>query len=132
MKRFMIFVVAVIMAAGLSFGQKKSDCPDKARLCKALQGYKVCLKSENLGVRTSALYQLAKLKSCFPDLDLSEVMLAVDQVCKKDKEPIVRAQANLTYAYIADDSLCAKVKTLAADTPVEFFNRVQTELALRD
>lgn len=132
MKRFMICLVAVMMAASLSFGQKKADCPDKARLCKALQGYKECLKSENLGVRTSALYQLAKLKSCYPALDLSEMMLAVDQVCKKDKEPIVRAQANLTYAYIVDDSLCAKVKTMATDTPVEFFNRVQTELALRD
>jgi len=132
MKRGVVLFVAVVMAASLSYGQKKPDCPDKARLCKALQGYRECLRSENVGVRTSALYQLAKLKSCYPALDLSEMIQDVNRLCQKDKEPLVRVQANLTYAYVTDDSLSAKVKTEVEGNPVEFFNRIQTELASRD
>jgi len=132
MKRVWISVVAVMMAATLSFGQKKPDCPDKARLAKALEGYKDCLKSDNVGVRASALYQLAKLKCCYPALDLSEMMLSIDRVSKKDTDALVRAQANLTYAFIADDSLAMTSKIAAGNDPVEFYNQLQTALALRD
>ena len=132
MKRLWISVVVVMIAATLAYGQKKPDCPNKERLAKALEGYKDCLKSDNVGVRASALYQLAKLKCCYPALDLSEMIASLDRVSKKDKDALVRVQANLTCAFIADDSLAMKVKVAAGSDPIEFYNQLQTALALRD
>jgi hypothetical protein len=130
MKRILAVAMAVVIATGMARAQEKTNMPTRAKLAKLVQAYKMALNSENVGVRSSALFQLAKIKSRYPSCDLSELMSPVERLSKKDAEPILRVQANLTFVYLGDETLAQKIKTGEPDDPIVFYNTVQTELSM--
>lgn len=125
-----VVLSAIFLLANISFGQYSPlQRPSAEKLAKILFQYKASLKSDNPGVRKSALYQLARIRSSFPDIDLSEILPTMKRLCVKDKEPIVRVQANLTAVYLTDSTLVTWVKTDSGPDPQAFYNRVQTAMA---
>ena len=87
---------------------------------KAVQNYKVCLESRNEGVRTSALYQLAKIKSAYPQLDLTALEKNVSNLAKNDKSPLVRVNASITKAILTNELPTGQIETSNND-PDEYF-----------
>jgi hypothetical protein len=130
MKRILATVM-ILMAAMLSFAQS-SDHPemtDRAKAKRIILGYERALQSDNMGVRQSALYQLARIKSRFPQVDLLNTMDKVAQMSKKDEEPVLRAQASLTLVYLQDKELMQSIKPDVPSDPVDFYNQVHVAVA---
>jgi hypothetical protein len=129
MKNMTVVLLAVFLLANISSGQySPQQRPSAEKMAKLLMQCKASLNSENFGVRRSTLYLLAKIKSSYPDVDVSAVLPSMRRLCVRDKEPIVRVQANLTAAYLTDSTL---VKMIKPDSPTDahgFYDRVQMAL----
>jgi hypothetical protein len=130
MKRCLVTTM-ILMMAMLSFAQTAShpEMMDRAKAKRVMLGYERALQSDNMGVRQSALYQLARIRSRFPNVDLANTLDRVAQMSKKDQEPVVRAQASLTLVYLQDRDLIQSIDPELPTDPVAFFNQVHVAAA---
>ncbi len=101
---------------------------DSGKLELATKGLLASLKSENPGVRNSALHVLAKIRSEYPQADLSVFNRMLTQMSKNDAQSMIRANANLAYIYINSTELPSKVRTQDQEDPSVFFNDLYSEL----
>jgi hypothetical protein len=121
----------ILMMAMLSFAQTDThpEMMDRAKAKRVILGYERALQSDNMGVRQSALYQLARIRSRFPNVDLENSVDKVAQMSKKDEEPVVRAQASLTLVYLQDRELIQSINPELPSDPVTFYNQVHVAVA---
>ncbi len=118
MKKLFIVLILTLLATGLTFAK---ETPKDSHLEIAAKNLVMSLKSDNAGVRNSALYQIAKIRAQYPDFDLSKVEKEVEKVAKKDKSAIVRVNANLVDT-VLNDKTAESMVNLAAAEPQEFFS----------
>jgi len=130
MKRVYVTMM-ILLAAVLSNAQTSShpEMKDHARAKRIIMGYVRALQSDNMGVRQSALYQLARIKSHFPEVDLTNTLDQIAQLSKKDEEPVVRVQASLILVYLQDRELLQTIKPESPADPVNFYNQVHVAVA---
>jgi len=130
MKRCYVTLM-ILLAAVLSNAQTTShpEMMDRAKAKRIILGYVRALQSDNMGVRQSALYQLARIKSRFPEVDLSNTVDQIAQLSKKDEEPVVRVQASLILVYLQDRELLQTIKPDSPADPVNFYNQVHVAVA---
>ncbi|HNW60171.1 MAG TPA: hypothetical protein PKI62_10885 [bacterium] len=128
MKKLMMIMLVVGLMAGFSYAADNSDTLSAARLAYAVENYKLALKSENPGVRSSALYMLALIKSRYPETQVAEVKGELGKLSRKDEDPLVRLHANLILSYFRSDSLMAKIKVEDPQAPVAFFSQLVAEM----
>lgn len=126
MKRLLsaIFVIAILATAGYSADNKVSE----KTLQMAEKAYSKSLNSDNAGIRASALYNIAKMKSRFPNYDFEKLEKSVVELAKKDSDSLIRANANLTYIYMNSPELAKNVKISDTENPLMFFNEVYNTL----
>ena len=123
MKKVLV-VLMVVLSVSFVFGQ----AADKEHVCKGMNGYLMALKSDNPGLRLNAIYQIAQVKSTTPDADFKECLKELEKMAKKDKNNLVKVQANLTAVYLKDDTLSNRVKMVYKEAPADFFKRVYDEM----
>ena len=79
-------------------------------------------------MRNGSLFVLAKIKSDFPETDLTNLNKILLELSAKDSEAYIRANANLTYIYLNSEELCRMVKVDDSENPALFFSKVYLEL----
>ena len=94
----------------------------------AIQGFEWSLKSSNAGVRHSSLHVIAKFKSEYPSVDLSELNKTLIKMSRNESEPLIRVHASLTYQYINSSKLVNLIKVTDPEDPMVFFNELYKEL----
>lgn len=91
------------------------------RLENAVNGYMQALKSDNPGLRSSALHNLARLKSDYPELKLDIVDDTLLNISEKDQLMLLRVHAKLTFLYLNDAKLAKMIKVKETQDPQQFF-----------
>jgi len=123
MKRFTMFVLMTVTAGCLMAS------PDFESIkMQAIQGYKMALASENCGLRNDALHKIARMKSEYPETDLSCFEPILKKMAVKDADAMVRMNAQLTLNYLRDSAISEWVPTQKAETSFEFFNRLYQQM----
>lgn len=124
MKKGMMLLVWFLLLAGLAQAADGQTVLDSATLAAAVKNYKFALKSENPGVRSSALYMLAQIKSRYPEANLGEFKSELGKLSRKDNDPLVRVHANLVLSYVSDDALAARIKPEGSEMQPAFYARL--------
>lgn len=123
-----ILTIVSVLALVASTGFAKPDTLSKEKLDMAVKSYKVALTSDNAGVRNSALYQIAILKTIYPELNTNELDRVLVHVTNKDSVNFIRVNANLTRLLLNDKELTNSVNVETID-PSEFFSGLYSKLA---
>ena len=118
MKR-MIFLFAMLVVSSAVF----AGTPD---LDKAVNGYMQALKSDNIGLRYSAIYEIAQLKCLYPEYNYSRVEKVLNQISRKDDQTIIRVHASLVNDYLKSDNVSC-VKAADTEDPMMFFDALHHE-----
>ncbi|MDZ7314721.1 MAG: hypothetical protein ONB24_01220 [candidate division KSB1 bacterium] len=127
MKR-MIYVLTIALLTTVAFAADQPTNVEKARIELAKRALLDVLKSENAGARNSALHVIAKIKSDYPDVDLTVFNDMLLKLSRNDERSLIRVNANLAYAYINNPELAARVKVEDPEDPAAFFNALYNEL----
>lgn len=127
MKR-MIYVLTIALLTTTSFAADRATSAEKARIDLAKKALMEVLKSDNAGARNSALHVIAKIKSEYPDVDLTVFNDMLLRLSRNDERSLIRVNANLAYAYINNPELAARVKVEDPEDPAAFFNALYNEL----
>jgi HEAT repeat protein len=130
MKKGMFSLLLVVVLAGFSLAADNTDTLSAAKLANAVDNYKLALKSNNPGVRSSALYMLALIKSRFPETNVSEVKAELGKISRKDEDALVRVHANLILSYLNSDSLLSKIKIENPEKPLAFYSQLIEEMTM--
>jgi len=118
MKKLNIALAFLIIFTATAFAGNSNDLDNKLQM--ATNGYIKALKSENPGIRNSALHQITVLKAKYPNYDLKRVENQVKKVCKNDSELLIRINANITYRYLTNLDMTGKINPETND-PKTFF-----------
>jgi len=118
----LISIAVLLVATGIS---KEVD---KAKLDAALTSFKQAINSNNAGVRYSALYQIARLKSDHPDYNLNDFKDILLIRSQTDNNNLVRIHALLTYLYINSKDLPKKIVAANPEDPMPFYTSLHQEL----
>ncbi|RPI02689.1 MAG: hypothetical protein EHM72_03550 [Calditrichaeota bacterium] len=124
-KVMMLFFMLLLAVNNLPAGDAAID---GKKLDLAKKGLMQTLKSDNFGARYSALHVLLKLKSDYPELNLSEFNPILVSMVKNDRASVIRVNANMAYIYINSDELSQRVKVSEREDAVAFFNSLYGEL----
>ncbi|HOC24809.1 MAG TPA: hypothetical protein PKJ13_05830 [bacterium] len=130
MKKGMMTLVLAGLLAGFSYAADSTATLDSARLAVAVDNYKMALKSDNPGVRSSALYMLALIRSRYPEANISGFNGDLARISRKDADPLVRVQANLILTYLNSDSLHTKIRIADPEAPLAFYSELFTEITM--
>ncbi|GEM_PF-526704 len=130
MKKGMMTLVLAGLLAGFSFAADSTTTLDPAKLAVAVDNYKMALRSDNSGVRSSALYMLALIKSRYPEVNISGFNSDLARISRKDADPLVRVYANLVLTYLNSDSLHTKVRIVDPYAPLAFYSELFTEITM--
>jgi hypothetical protein len=125
MKRIKVMIVALF---AIVLSVSAADRSLEQRIEKAKVNLTQALHSENEGVRNGSLLVLAKIKSDFPQLDLSDLNKTLISISADDNAAYIRANANLTYIYLNSAELPNLVKVESTENPAVFFNKLYQEL----
>ena len=126
MKRMIKILVFTLFAGVLSVSAAERSL--ESRIEKAKVNLAHSLKSDNEGVRNGSLLVLAKIKSDFPQLDMTGLNKTLISVSADDDAAYIRANANLTYIYLNSAELPKIVKVESTENPAVFFNKLYQEL----
>lgn len=127
MKKVLGGILVLMLAAAPLFADANTVSKENLELAK--KGLMFSLKSENAGVRNSALHILAKVRADHPNANLSGFNRVLTDMSKKDDMKAIRANANLAYIYINSNELPARVRVEDREDPSIFFNDLYTELS---
>jgi len=114
-KFFVVFAVLLIVTTSLFAGEVNID--------KALKAYKIALEDGNIGLRSSALFRIAQVKSEYPETDFSAIENTLKKISRSDKSVMVKVQADLVLKYIQNDALSVNAIE-AQENSVLFFNQL--------
>jgi hypothetical protein len=124
MKTITTMALALLSLLASAFSQEF----DKKAFDKALTNYQSAMQSESPGIRSSAIYQIAQMKSQRPGEDFSSVAPALVKVAKNDPNPLIRVHAELTISYLFDDDLTKKIKADEGLDMNDFYNKLYNEM----
>lgn len=123
MKRLGLLILGILVIAGWAFAETNRDT-----INFAMSGYIKALKSDNEGLRTSALFQISKLKAKYPQTDLSPYVKELEKVSRTDANPIVRTQANLALLVLKNPKLASDVPAGWFVDPAKYFTQVYEQV----
>jgi hypothetical protein len=126
MKKMVTGILIAVFAALPVFASEKNMKSKRLELAK--NALVASLKSDNDGVRNSAIHIIAQIKAQYPTADLSIFNKKLTNMAKDDSRSYIRANANLTYIYINSADLPYKVKVEDKENPAVFFNSLYSEL----
>ncbi len=116
MKRMIQATAMVVLFATLAMANTNGTANDKIA-----KNYAYSLKSENAGVRHSAIFQLVRMKSENAQLNANEINRNLLKVAKSDDFALIRFHARLAYTYLNDTKLANQVKVENFENPMGFF-----------
>ena len=91
-------VAAVILTAVIAFGQNNFPKPVE----RAEANLVVALKSDNFGLRQSAVVKLMKLKVAFPELELNTAKATLIEIAKHEENDGIRYKIKAAIELISD------------------------------
>jgi hypothetical protein len=86
------------------------------------------LGAENAGVRHATLYALVRLKSDFPQLDMSVFNAALNKAVNKDPVAHIQVDAKIASIYLSDAKLASAVKVDENAAPGDVFAHIHVEM----
>jgi HEAT repeat protein len=86
--------------------------------------YIMALKSDNVGLRNSAIFELAKIRSQCDYVDLTEYEKVLKKLSSVDNNHLIRMNAQLTLTYLQDKELSDKIKVQDDEDPFAFYTRL--------
>jgi len=119
MKRHIFYLFILLVVTGASFTKDTV-------FENAISGYIQAIQSDNSGLRHSAIYQIARLKTHYPDKDYSRVEHLLNKVSTSDKVAIIRVHANLVCNYLKSSHIIGTRS--GNEDPMFFFNTLHQEL----
>ena len=123
MKKMIYAALFSVLVAGAALAQN-----DQTDWKKAVAGYRMALKSDNAGLRYSAMHQLAVLKSKHPEVNIEPVNKDLQKLIDRDKYTSIRLRAELTRAYLNDKTLTDTVKADDFENPAAFYATLMSEV----
>ena len=109
------------LAEGARYGNVRAE--------KAAQAYLACLKSENDGVRESALAQVAMLALARPDGDYGTLKTEVKEIARRAKAPELRYKAFLASSALESPEIFTGIARPAYATGDHLFAAIAGRLA---
>ena len=102
MKKTLTTLAAIaVMAPVMIIAGDRTD----QKIENAVENYKIALKSDNAGLRLSAMHQIAALKAEYPEINLERVGRDLRKISTRDDYPVLRFRAGLTYEFLKNDAL---------------------------
>jgi len=126
MRIIAIIMTLLIVVTSTTFAANLNKIENRIQL--ATEGYLIALKSDNPGIRNSALQQLAVLKARYPNYDLTKVEKQVKKLSHKDSELLIRINANITYRYLTNRELTDKINIDNVDSK-SFFKELYGQVS---
>lgn len=127
MKKMIYAVLFSVLTAGATLAQD-----NQIDWAKAVEGYRMALKSDNAGLRYSAMHQLALLKSRHPEVNIEPVNNDLKKLIAREEYTSIRLRAELTRVYLNDKALADTVKAGDFENPTTFYNTLLTEVENSD
>ncbi|MBN2413721.1 hypothetical protein JXQ31_18725 [candidate division KSB1 bacterium] len=123
-KLYIVFALLIIFSVTTFAGNLNTI---ENRIKFATEGYLKALKSDNPGIRNSALHQITVLKARYPNINLSRIERQIEKLSRSDKEVLIRVNASIAYKYLKNSELTGKVNTETVD-PREFFTELYNQV----
>ena len=120
MKRILSSAIVLCLAVGMAHAA--SNAPVLS--VTAGKMYTTALKSENDGLRNSAIFELAKIRSKYHYIDLTGYEKALKKMSSSDSKEFIRLNAQLTLTYLQDKTLSERVKVQDGEDPLAFYTRL--------
>ena len=112
----------IVLAMGLSAaGLEAPKIETQKMLIEGLQ-------HGNLGLKCDAIFRMAEIKSCFPELTMQDMEKALKKAVQHEANPLVKTYAGLTLIYLSDPSLYRTVQVKAKENSIDFYQRLQKTL----
>ena len=125
MKKSIWAGLVLLLFVSISFA---SDYAAAEKAQAAIFAYSRSLQSPVAGIRLNAMYQVAKLKSQYPELDYQVILNKLGKISKSDALETLRLHAKLTSMYLNDEALWKTVRAVNDENPMEFFNELYRKI----
>ncbi len=125
MKKLYIVLALLMLFTVTTFAGNLNTVENRIKC--ATEGYSKALKSDNPGIRNSALHQITVLKARYPNVNLSRIERQIEKLSKSDKEVLIRVNASIAYKYLTNSELTGRVNTETID-PKEFFTELYSQV----
>ena len=120
MKRLIIILTVLVLGASIH-ATEISD----SKLSTAQKMYVQGMKADNIGLRCSAIFRIAEMKSYFPEISTKRVEKILQKAAQKDQSSLVRTYAALTLVYLKDSKLNQIVKVAPKQVSLDFYQKLQ-------
>ena len=120
MKRIVSTVLVLCLAAAAAHSASNAPVLTETA-CKM---YKIALQSDNIGLRSSAIFELAKIRSNHSHADLCEYERVLKKMSTNDSIHMVRMNAQLTLIYLQENTLSDRIKVGSNEEPSAFYARL--------
>ncbi|MGH1366650.1 MAG: hypothetical protein ACRBF0_24025 [Calditrichia bacterium] len=104
----------------------------QSSLPKASENYLHALKSDNIGVLESAVFNIVKLKLQFPQQDTDKLLAALKELSQNAGDESLRYRAYLAASFLQQDDLRSRIKVKNHEDAEAFFvllaNTLEDEL----
>jgi len=104
----------------------------QSSLPKASENYLHALKSNNIGVLESAVFNIVKLKLQFPQQDTDKLLAALKELSQNADDESLRYRAYLAASFLQQDDLRSRIKVKNHEDAEAFFvllaNTLEDEL----
>lgn len=134
-----IITAGLILAAATAMGQGRQTAAERpclsskadysvTRLDKARKNFIASLNSGNDGVVESAIAQVAHMRAMLPQVDLSDIEAAVDELANSGRTPVIRYKAYLAGLVFANPRMFSQEITVDYASGDEFFTAIASRL----
>ena len=112
----------IVLAMGLSAaGFETPKIETRKMLIEGLQ-------HGNLGLKYDAIFRMAEIKSCFPEMPMQDMEKALKKAVQHETNPLVKAYAGLTLIYITEPTLYKTIQVISKENSIDFYQRLQKTL----
>lgn len=116
MKKMIVVLAALLIVTAFVSARE-------VNLDKALQMYNIAIKEGNVGLQSSAMFQIAQVKAQYPEANFSEIEKTLKKVSRSDENVVVKVRADLVLKYLQKSDLDVDMKN-TKENEVLFFDRL--------
>ena len=124
MKKNIIIALALLLLSVTAFAGENVNAE---KLSVAKDAYKASLKSDNAGVRNSALLQIVVVASNYPEFNARALESDLNRMSKRDDVPYIRVNAKIALDLLNNADWLKSLNTDEND-PKVFFNNAYTTM----
>ena len=129
MKKQTMIAVAILTAAAYTGAMAQASPAAEQKVNKAMVNLVIALRSDNVGLKESAIKQVAQIGIAYPGCTVGEARELIDSLMVHAGTPSVRYKAYLASSVCDNPGWFAKSANVESEK--EFFESVETQLHQR-